>query len=114
MSARRTIRLAELVVLLMVAVFSIAFFSAYSTRMRENANRTRCADNLRSLGQAILEYSNENKGQFPRTLTADGDDAPVTWGTGVTASNPFAEDGPKANDISAALFLLVREKYLKP
>jgi prepilin-type processing-associated H-X9-DG protein len=40
-------------------------------RARETANRIKCASNMRQIGQAILLYSNENKGNYPpdfRTL----------------------------------------------
>jgi prepilin-type processing-associated H-X9-DG protein len=36
----------------------------------ESADRERSAGNLRSIGQAILLYSNENKGKFPADLAA--------------------------------------------
>jgi prepilin-type processing-associated H-X9-DG protein len=34
-------------------------------RAREGANRVRCAANLRSLGQAMMMYANENRGHYP-------------------------------------------------
>jgi prepilin-type processing-associated H-X9-DG protein len=37
-------------------------------RAREMANRVHCAGNLRQIGQGILMYANENRGQFPDTL----------------------------------------------
>jgi prepilin-type processing-associated H-X9-DG protein len=70
------------------------------------SNRVKCASNLRQIGQAILLYSNENKGAYPRTTWEVG--APPTSGTGAEASNPFGEGGPKPNDVTAALFLLLR------
>jgi hypothetical protein len=85
-------------------------------RARETANRVKCASNLRQIGQAILLYSNENRGAYPRTYTTipAGNGAVVpTWGTGATPSNgladPFKSDSQCANnDVSAALFLLLR------
>lgn len=37
-------------------------------RARETANRVKCASNMRQIGQAILLYSNENRGQYPKDL----------------------------------------------
>jgi prepilin-type processing-associated H-X9-DG protein len=37
-------------------------------RARETANRVKCASNMRQIGQAILLYSNSNRGVFPPRL----------------------------------------------
>jgi predicted Zn finger-like uncharacterized protein/prepilin-type processing-associated H-X9-DG protein len=37
-------------------------------RARETANRVKCASNMRQIGQAILLYSNDNRGAYPDTL----------------------------------------------
>jgi prepilin-type processing-associated H-X9-DG protein len=37
-------------------------------RARETANRVKCASNERQIGQAILLYSNDNKGNYPPDL----------------------------------------------
>lgn len=93
---------------------------------RETANRVACAQNLKLLGQAILLYSNENRNAYPRT-THDPKVAAPTWGTpyaddgkatSVANADPFAIETtaakevlavrPKANDVTAALFLLLR------
>lgn len=37
-------------------------------RAREQANRVKCAANMRMLGQAMQMYANSNHGQFPDTL----------------------------------------------
>jgi len=71
-----------------------------------------CASNLQQIGQAMLLYSNDNRGSYPRTSYLP--DAMPVFGTGVTASNPFAEDGPKPNDVTAGLFLLLRTQDIAP
>jgi hypothetical protein len=88
----------------------------------EVANRVRCASNLRMIGQAILLYSNENRGAFPRTL-ADINNPMPTWATPYEADPKLGPQGqaddqssaflakkskvvPSPNDVSAALFLL--------
>ena len=40
------------------------------SRARETANRVKCASQMRSLGQAMLLYANENRGVFPPNLEA--------------------------------------------
>jgi prepilin-type processing-associated H-X9-DG protein len=37
-------------------------------RARETANRVKCASNMRQIGQAILLYSNDNRGKYPPDL----------------------------------------------
>src|SRR5688500_6050672 len=37
-------------------------------RAREQANRIKCATNMRQIGLAVVMYANENKGQFPDTI----------------------------------------------
>jgi prepilin-type processing-associated H-X9-DG protein len=51
---------AQQAVMMSVALPSLA-------RARVSANRVKSASNLRQIGQAMLLYSNENKGKFPKT-----------------------------------------------
>jgi hypothetical protein len=90
----------------------------------EVANRVRCAANLKSIGQALLLYANENRGSFPRTrYDLPTTDKPV-FGTPYEAhpdlgaqakTEPFAKDAapeastrPQPNDVTAAIYLLMR------
>ena len=66
----------SIVLVLMLGTFTIAQIN----NADEIANRVRCASNLRQIGQAILLYSNENRGAYPRT-TWDVNTAKPTWGT---------------------------------
>src|SRR5690349_2134866 len=91
----------------------------------ENQNRKRCASNLRQIGQACLLYANENKGAYPRTIYKPADAKKPTWGTPYQQTkdlgpsdkaDPFCADDneeaikyrPAANDVTSALFLLMR------
>jgi prepilin-type processing-associated H-X9-DG protein len=98
--------------LMVVLLFVVASTFAVSCRRHhgERADRVKCASNLRQIGQAILLYSNDNLGAYPRTRASVPDAlGPVpVWGTGVAATQPFKEDGPTENDVTAALFLLLR------
>jgi hypothetical protein len=92
---------------------------------REMQNRVKCASNLRQIGQAMLLYANENRQSYPRCIQDKKDDNPKpVWGTPyegnkdlgpVKDADPFAKDKdadaaarPALNDVSAALFLLLR------
>jgi predicted Zn finger-like uncharacterized protein/prepilin-type processing-associated H-X9-DG protein len=46
---------------------AISIFVPAFHRANETANRVKCASNLRMIGQAILMYSNDNRGQYPPT-----------------------------------------------
>jgi prepilin-type processing-associated H-X9-DG protein len=59
--------------------------------------RVKCASNLRQIGQALLIYSNDAKGPYPRSTYVPGETVTPTWGTQI-----------EPNDVSAALYLLLR------
>src|SRR5205823_14477145 len=99
---RRGITYVEVLVLMLVLLFLASVFVPACSRARVNNNGARCANNLRQIGQAILLYSNENRGAYPRTLASAGPVRTPTWGTGVAATQPFAPDGPAENDVTAA------------
>jgi prepilin-type processing-associated H-X9-DG protein len=97
---------------------------------REASNRIKCASNLRQIGQAILIYMNENiaiHAPYPRTTFTGGDDPKPVWGTPYarnkelgpveTGADPFISDKdprakyrPEPNDVTAAMFLLIRNE----
>jgi prepilin-type processing-associated H-X9-DG protein len=87
-------------------------------RARETANRVKCAANLRSIGQSILLYSNENKGAYPRTFfTLSGGSTPTVdvTSTGSLSTDPFSTVSPvNANSVGASLFLLLRNEDIGP
>jgi prepilin-type N-terminal cleavage/methylation domain-containing protein len=109
----------ELLVVLGIIAAVVTLLMPTMHRTRSGcSSRVKCSSNLRQIGQAILLYANENKGAYPRTIyvpdqpPAAHDDAED--GGAVEGRNPFALEGPQAspnrrdNDVTAALFLLIR------
>jgi general secretion pathway protein G len=102
---------ADLIVILLLVAALAAFSLGAADKAREADNRIYCAKNLRSIGQGLLLYANENRGIFPCTRF---DPRARKWNayTGWRAPDPFdATKGgpiPDVNDVTAALFLLAR------
>jgi prepilin-type processing-associated H-X9-DG protein len=84
---------------------------SWMERMRETSGRLPCPSNLRQIGQALLLYSQDYHGEFPRTLY-DPSKMATTAYTNCYAPNPFGPGGPTANDVTAAYFLVLRTQDL--
>src|SRR4030095_6005647 len=59
--------LVELLVVIGIIALLISMLLPSLNRAREQANRIKCANNLKQIGLSIQIYANENKGAFPRT-----------------------------------------------
>lgn len=130
MRSDRRLRYAELIVLGLLVAAIVGVLAPVVLNQREMDNRARCAKNLKAIGQAILLYSNENRNALPRTRFERG--VPPTWGTpyaadakpgaysqlAVADADPFVDGTaasaaalavrPAANDVTAAMFLILR------
>jgi len=110
--AKSGFSLAELLVVLGVAVVLISIFVPFVRSSREASHRSRCEDNLRQINDAFRLYFRASDFNYPRTR-ASTETAAWTAFTGPDDANPFADDSKVAvNDVTASLFLLVRSKHI--
>jgi prepilin-type N-terminal cleavage/methylation domain-containing protein/prepilin-type processing-associated H-X9-DG protein len=109
-TASRGFTVIELLVAIGIIGVLLAILLPTLEKVRHRGYINACASNLRQLGQALAMYSNDNHGNYPRTTYGPG--GPVVAGTGTASPEPFAANGPGANDISAALWLLARTQKL--
>ena len=115
----------ELLICLALASALAVALGAAARQTRETENRVRCAANLRTIGQAMLLYANENNNQYPRTFYKR--DAKLAFGTPYTDKpdlgpspqmvNPYDPKSPVRpadNDVTAAYFMLLRTQDFTP
>jgi prepilin-type N-terminal cleavage/methylation domain-containing protein len=108
---REGFTLIEFLVAIGIIAILVAIILPYLEMMREDARRTDCADHLRQIGAAFLEYGKANESNYIRPLPEAPYDA-VHKPQGYTAfTGP--DGGVKANDVTASLWLLVRGGYVK-
>jgi prepilin-type N-terminal cleavage/methylation domain-containing protein len=110
----RGFTLKELTVVLVLLALAAAAAAPAVEAARERDRRIVCANNLRIIWEGLRRYSNDNHGHYPRTrYDPSTADRPVAF-TNPRTADPFADDGPKPNDVTAALYLVVRKQGVQP
>lgn len=136
--------LVELLVVMGIIALLMGLLMPTLGRAREQANRVKCANNLRSLGQALVMYTNGNRGDYPRTRavpfsgSGNGEDTAgsvilddltsgnCTRNRGAdltvkdanndpfTVNDTFPKSPVGENNIPASIFLLLRGHLVTP
>jgi prepilin-type N-terminal cleavage/methylation domain-containing protein/prepilin-type processing-associated H-X9-DG protein len=106
----------ELLVVIGILVILISIFVPYLLKLREDAHRIRCVENLQRIAFALGEYANRNGGDYPRVIY-DPAIRPAGYRqfTGPDSGDPFAKDSAvQPGDVTASLWLLVRLNLAQP
>jgi type II secretory pathway pseudopilin PulG len=103
----------DVIVVLVLLGLLAAIWAPVISNTRNKSSQYRCMNHLHTIFQAMMNYKNNNGGRVPRTLYAKGAPPSLT-SDGAAAMDPFKGGGPPANNVPAAMFLLLRTQNTHP
>lgn len=116
MKNRSGFTLVDLMVLVVLLLFAAAVIMPAVYRWSwSNSDKAACARNLHQIGLSMLKYAIDDARylSFPRTIYVPG--APPSQFTAPNSPHPFnGPNTPSPNDVTAAVFLLLRTRDVKP
>jgi prepilin-type processing-associated H-X9-DG protein len=104
----------ELLVVIGIITILLAILLPAAEHVRHQAYIDKCASNLRQIGMGLSTYAQDNHGNYPRTIYDPTYANPLVAGTGVNAIDPFQPGGVQPNDLTAPVFLLMKNQHLPP
>jgi prepilin-type processing-associated H-X9-DG protein len=100
----------DLLVVLALCPLLLTVAVAAQQKVGERARRVQCAKNLELIGKCMIFWSNENREVYPQGKYDEKSAEKVNAFTNWQSDDPLGEKGPEANDVTAALYLLMRSE----